>query len=126
MANEPIPGQPSENITEKPAAPAPPAASEQITATPPAPVTPAVQAAAQTAPAWLYRTDLAILGLLLVLTFLLGSFTATNSDIWMHLAIGQRISEGNFTFGVDPFSWVSEASDGKPAVFWVHHSWLYS
>jgi tetratricopeptide (TPR) repeat protein len=134
MANEPTPGQTaSEGITEKPAPLAPVAAtSENITATLPSPgaTTKPGAPAAATGPAplpvWLLKADLAILALLLVLTFLLGSFTATNSDLWTHLAIGQRISDGDFTFGVDPFSWLSEATPDKPAPFWVHQSWLYS
>ena len=76
--------------------------------------------------AWPLRFDVAILALLLVLSFLVASFTAANSDLWMHFAIGKRLSEGNFTFGVDPFSWATEAFGDKPAVYWTHHSWLYS
>ncbi len=153
MANEPTPGQAaSEGVTENPATPAPAAASENITATPPAPAAasenitatppapppPAAAAPAPSAPApmaaagpgalpaWLLKADVAILAMLLLLTFFLGSFTAANSDVWMHLAIGQRISTGDFTFGVDPFSWLTEATDDMPASFWVHQSWLYS
>jgi tetratricopeptide (TPR) repeat protein len=131
MANEPTPEQAAnEGITEKP--PAPAAVSENVTATPPVPLPPAEAAPAPinptptAPPAWLYKADLAILALLLVLTFFVGSFTATNSDLWMHLAIGQRISQGEFTFGEDPFSWLSEATADRPATFWVHQSWLYS
>ena len=72
------------------------------------------------------RADFILLALILVLAFFLGSFIATNTDLWLHLAVGQRMSAGEFTFGVDPFSWLTEAADGQPAVAWVHHSWLYS
>ncbi len=120
MSNEPTPGQASsEAITESP-----PAARENITVTPLPPAEVATTSVvAAPVPAWLYKADLAILGMLLVLTFLVGSFVATNSDLWMHLAIGKRISEGEFTFGTDPFSWLTQES---PAPFWVHQSWLYS
>ena len=45
-------------------------------------------------------------------------FAATNSDLWMNLAIGKRLSEGDFKFGVDPFSWASAGS------YWANPSWL--
>ena len=45
----------------------------------------------------------------------------------MQLAIGQRLSEGTLTLGVDPFSWATEAQGrNMPPTFWVHQSWLYS
>ena len=129
MANEPTPGQASSaGITENPRAPS----AENVTATPPAPLRP-IEAAPNVPapgptppPAWFYHADLAILATLLVLTFFVGSFVATNSDLWMHLAIGQRISAGEFTFGEDPYSWLTEAKPKSPAPFWVHQSWLYS
>lgn len=60
----------------------------------------------------------------LVLSFFLASFVATNSDLWMHLATGKLISEGKLEFGVDPYSWATEATEQKPA--WIHQSWLFS
>ncbi len=71
-------------------------------------------------------TDRIILALLLVLSFFLGSFVANNSDILMHLAVGKHMSEGSFSFGVDPFSWASEGAQGRPAAYWVHQGWLFS
>jgi len=91
-----------------------------------APGSPAVANAPAVVADWTLRTDYLLLGLLLILSFLVASFTASNSDLWTHLAIGKRISEGKFEFGVDPFSYLTEAADGKPAVRWVHQSWLYS
>ena len=59
---------------------------------------------------WVVRTDCALLCLVLVLAFFVASFAASNSDLWMHLAIGKRISDGKFEFGVDPFSWATTNS----------------
>ncbi|MBI3409169.1 MAG: hypothetical protein HY040_12550 [Planctomycetes bacterium] len=62
-----------------------------------------------------------LLGILLLgLTFLLASFAATNSEVWMHLASGRIIAEGNWQYGVDPFSSTVEA------VPWYNPHWLYS
>ena len=72
------------------------------------------------------RLDILLLLLLLVLSFLLASFAASNSDVWLHLASGRRIAQGEWTVGVDPFSFATEASPAHPAVRWVEHSWLYS
>jgi hypothetical protein len=120
MTNEPRPANAaSTSITEK-LAPAPPPTTPSIEA-PPAP-----QALPEAAPTWPLKADIAILGLLLLLTFFLASFAAVNSDLWLHLAVGKRISEGIFEFGVDPYSWATEATQTRTAVYWVHHSWLYS
>ena len=70
-------------------------------------------------PAWLKTADLLIAALVLTLGFLLGSFAATNSDVWMHLATGRLIAQGEYTFGDDPFSFTSTGP-------WINHSWLYS
>src|SRR5690349_19264004 len=89
--------------------------------------TPAAPApASAAAPASLARLDLLLLALLLVLAFLLGSFAAANSDVWLHLASGRRIAEGQWAIGVDPFSFATEASAAHPAVRWVEQSWLFS
>src|ERR1019366_1822177 len=91
-----------------------------ITDTPAPTPTPAAETPA-TPSAWPLRFDVTILALLLVLSFLVASFTAANSDLWMHLAVGKRLTEGTFTFGVDPFSWATEAFGDQPAVYWTHH-----
>ena len=92
----------------------------------PAPVTPTpvarIDATAQAARPWVLKVDIAIFfALLLVLTFFVGSFVATNSDVWLHTAlIGKSISEGKVPrFGEDPYSWVTEADGDQPAAFWV-------
>ncbi|HZZ78891.1 MAG TPA: hypothetical protein VFE62_10260 [Gemmataceae bacterium] len=133
MASEPSPDQPTSNPVPEnpPAAPAPQEAIMEQTPAPAAPTAPPPEApitpSVETMPAtWPLKIDLVVFGLLLVLTFLLGSFVATNSDVWSHLAIGKSISEGTFTFGVDPYSWLTEADTDEPASFWVHQSWLYS
>src|SRR5437879_9159883 len=87
---------------------------------------PSVPVAAPTPPASLERLDLLLLVLLLALTFLVASFAAANSDVWLHLASGKRIAQGAWTIGVDPFSFATEANATRPAVPWVEHSWLYS
>ncbi len=116
-AETPAPATPSEPLDA--AAPG----ETAITATPPVPETPAVDLPP---PAWLVKADYLLLALVLVLCFFLGSFTATNSDHWMHLTIGKQISDGTFRFGVDTFSWMTGPVGEQPAVHWVHHSWLYS
>jgi hypothetical protein len=67
----------------------------------------------------LARIDAALWGLVLLLAFLLGSFAATNSDLWMHLALGRDLLAGSYHFGVDPYSFTTNG------VYWVNHSWLF-
>jgi hypothetical protein len=55
----------------------------------------------------------------LALGFLLASFTVKNSDFFLNLAVGRLITEGNYSFGKDPFSYV-----GADRV-WVNHAWLF-
>src|SRR5262245_20319318 len=50
------------------------------------------------------------------LAFLLASTPARNSDLWLHLASGRLLAQGQF--GQDPFS------STTTGVFWVNHSWL--
>ena len=64
--------------------------------------------------------------LLFALTFLISSFSADNSDVWLNLASGRLIAQGEWTVGVDPFSFATEATATRSAVPWVQHSWLYS
>jgi len=65
--------------------------------------------------------DCALILLLLVFAFLLGSFAAANSDLWMHLATGRLISQGQFEFGKDPFAYTTSNEDWT----WINHSWLF-
>jgi hypothetical protein len=70
-------------------------------------------------PSWFAGADLLLAGLALVLAFLLASFVARNSDLWVHLAAGQRLLAGEYRPGNDPFSYT--AADRA----WVNHSLLY-
>src|ERR1019366_7547574 len=103
MTTESIPAESaSTNVTAAPA-PLTPPAETAITAAP-LPDAGAPAPAAQ-APTWPFRVDWLLLGLLLVLSFFLASFAASNSDLWLHLAIGKGLSEGTVKpDGVDPYS----------------------
>src|SRR5439155_19978898 len=88
------------------------AASTAITGqTPPEPPEPAatdVGLSPRTFTNRLFRFDMALLGLVLVLAFFLGAFAAHNSDIFLHLGLGDP-----FRAGADPSGW-------------PHHAWLSS
>jgi tetratricopeptide (TPR) repeat protein len=122
MATE---NDPSPAPAASPEAPAPQPAGAEATA----PAAEAPAAAAGPLVDWatvLPQADLLSVLLLLILSFLLGSFVAANSDVWLHLAVGKSMAEGQFQFGVDPYSVATQATDAAPAVPWVHHSWLFS
>ena len=57
--------------------------------------------------------------LAVVLAFMLGSFVARNSDLWVHLAAGKRLLSGDYRPGTDPFSY---SAGERP---WVNHSLLF-
>lgn len=69
------------------------------------------------------KFDVFLLLLLATLAFFLGSYSANNSDFWMHLATGRDLVNGSHQLGVDPYSFAT-VRDGAP-VRWVNHSWLY-
>ncbi len=56
--------------------------------------------------------------LLCALAFLLASTPARNSDLWLHLASGRLLAQGQFPRGTDPFA------STTTGVLWVHHAWL--
>jgi len=58
-----------------------------------------------------------VLGVL-ALAGLLGCAVVRNSDLWLHLATGRAIANGEYQFGVDPFS--SSTADQ----YWANRSWL--
>ena len=103
-------------------------AAIQIQPTPPAPTVTITSESAQPAAKELSRAerlvgeirtlDRALVVLTLALAFFLGSFRAGNSDIWMHLAAGRMIANGEYSFwqAVDPFSHTAES--------WDNHAWL--
>jgi tetratricopeptide (TPR) repeat protein len=62
--------------------------------------------------------DRVLVGILLVLAFLLGSFAVQNNDFWMHLATGRLIAQGDYTFGDNPYSHPETG-------YWANHSWLF-
>src|SRR6516162_3126093 len=43
----------------------------------------------------------------LALAFLLASFVARNNDLWQHLAAGRLLTQGQYTFGVNPFTYTT-------------------
>jgi tetratricopeptide (TPR) repeat protein len=65
------------------------------------------------------RLDLALAGIALVLAFLLASFAARNSDLWLRLARGRLYAHGTFLLNSDPYTYTTGANG------WVNHSWLY-
>lgn len=70
-------------------------------------------------PTWFGPADGVLAALALVVVFLGSSFAARNSDIWLHLAAGKRLTTGEYKLGSDPFSYT--AAD-RP---WINHSWLF-
>lgn len=56
----------------------------------------------------------------LTLAFLLASFPARNSDIWGNLAVGRLVANGQYPFGLDPFSVLD------PPPVWINPAWLTS
>lgn len=61
--------------------------------------------------------DLMLASFVVLLAFFVASTPARNSDLWLHLATGRAIADGNYRFQSDPFT--LEANTG------IAHSWLY-
>lgn len=70
-------------------------------------------------PAWFPGADLLLAALAIVFAFMIASFAARNSDLWLHLAAGKRLISGEYTPGTDPFSYSGENRT------WVNHSLLF-
>ncbi|MCE9565235.1 MAG: hypothetical protein K8U57_24650 [Planctomycetes bacterium] len=83
------------------------------------PVPPVEAAKTATWPVWFSGADFVLAVAAVVLAFLVASFVARNSDIYLHLAAGQRLLAGTYTPGSDPFSFA--AADRA----WVNHSLLF-
>ena len=83
------------------------------------PVSPETAPQALAWPSWFAAADFLLAALAVVLAFLLASFVARNTDLWVHLAAGQRLLAGEYRPGTDPFSY--SAADRA----WVNHSLLY-
>src|SRR5665213_2632261 len=62
--------------------------------------------------------DVLFVGIVCALAFLLASTPARNSDLWMHLASGRLLAQGQLSPGTEPF-----ASTTK-GVYWTNHAWL--
>src|SRR5262245_522148 len=60
-----------------------------------------------------------LVGVALLFAFLAGSTVARNSDVWFHLATGRLLVNGDYQFGVDPFTYTAEGA------YWVNQTWLY-
>jgi tetratricopeptide (TPR) repeat protein len=63
------------------------------------------------------RLDGLTVGIVLLLTFLLSSFAARNTDLWLHVATGRAMVQEHSFLQKDPFSYTAEGP-------WVNHSWL--
>jgi hypothetical protein len=70
-------------------------------------------------PAWFAGADFLLAAVAIVLAFLVASFLARNTDLWLHLAAGQRLLTGEYRPGADPFSYTGGDRT------WVNHSILY-
>ena len=65
------------------------------------------------------RVDALLVALVLAFAFVVGSFVARNSDVWLHLATGRLIVAGEYSFGADPFAFTTTDQ------YWANHSWLF-
>ena len=70
-------------------------------------------------PLWFTGADVVLAALALILAFMVASFVARNTDIWLHLAAGKRLLADEYRLGTDPFSY--SAAD-RP---WVNHSLFF-
>lgn len=58
-------------------------------------------------------------GLVVTFAFFVASFPARNADVWLHLATGRALIQGDYQLGTDPFSYTTAES------VWVNHAWLF-
>lgn len=63
------------------------------------------------------RADALAVALVLAVAGLAASFVARNSDLWLHLAAGRLVAQGDYRFGTDPFA------DAER--YWANHAWLW-
>lgn len=62
---------------------------------------------------WFAAVDWVLLGLVVALSVLVSSVPAFNADVWMHLATGKLLVEGQYMpAGAEPFSCATEAGAG--------------
>lgn len=101
-APEPVAPPPADDILPAPAPETPPAP-------PPRPLV---------WPEWFRPFDLALAIFAVVLAFLMASFVARNADLWRHLAAGRMVTQFQYPWGGDPFTFT--AADRA----WVNANWL--
>lgn len=63
--------------------------------------------------------DYALVLVVLLFACVVAATTARNSDLWLHLATGHALVQGQYHFGVDPFA------QDTAGVYWVNTNWLY-
>jgi hypothetical protein len=105
----------ADTAIQQPPAPAAPGAIPLPPPTPrPRPLTAAEQALLHG------QLDAALVGGVLLLSFLLASVAVRNTDFYQHLAAGRALVDGNYNplTGQDPFSYTGSG-------YWVNHSWLF-
>lgn len=101
--SEVSPPAPGLDLPTSESLPTPPSATPPLTAT---------------WPEWFLALDIVLGITALIVAFLAASFAARNSDLWLQLASGRLIAQGNLHLGSDPFSFSGE---DRP---WVHTTWL--
>lgn len=70
-------------------------------------------------PEWFAGADVILALFAVALAFLVASFAARNSDLWVHLGVGRMLTTGEYRLGSDPLSYTGA---DRP---WVNHSWLF-
>jgi hypothetical protein len=65
------------------------------------------------------RLDRTLVVVALLVAFFLASFSIRNSDIFLHMATGRALLQGDYHFGTDPFS------STTAGIYWVNHAWLF-
>ncbi|HXD87773.1 MAG TPA: hypothetical protein VN641_14865 [Urbifossiella sp.] len=110
------PPPPEPGPDSNPPPPPEPTPSPEPIAPPAAEARPAKQALW---PAWFAGADLLLGVLVLAVAFLAASFIAQNSDVWLHLASGKKLTTGEYHLGSDPFSYTGADRT------WINHSWLF-
>lgn len=114
----PEPPQPGDPPGDE--APVPPdAAVAPPPVSPPPDAPPQLPAKPVSWPQWFAGADTTLAILAVGVAFLVASFAARNSDLWLHLAAGRMLTTGEYTPGSDPFSFT--AADRA----WVNHAWLF-
>jgi hypothetical protein len=103
-------------VKASPSLPPPPPAAPEPPA-PPVAQTPAADKPVSW-PEWFLTVDVAVAVMVVVTAFLVASYSARNSDLWLHLAGGRLVTTGQLSPGADPFS---QAAD-RP---WANTSWLF-